>query len=62
MFNEKLANAILTNNATHRVQLSQMDLDAEREGMAIVRRRANAPCFRGRRLLNKAPSRLALRV
>jgi len=59
MFNVKLAKAMLNQRPTHRPRLDAFDLEAERQAGAIFR--AARPLFKGSRLMNRAPSRVALR-
>lgn len=59
MFNSKLAKALLSNPNANSPKLDRFDLEAEAEGGAI--RVSSRPIYRGKRLMNKAPSRFALR-
>lgn len=59
-FNSKIAIQLLKQAPTHSVHLDALDLEAERQGTALIR--ASRCIFRGKRLLGKPPSRQSLRT
>jgi hypothetical protein len=59
-FNSKLAIQLVKQAPNHKVQLTAMDLEAEREGMAI--NRGSRCILKGSRLLSKPRSRQSLRI
>ena len=59
-FNSKLAKALIAHNPSHKVQLTALDLEAEREGMALCR--GSRHIYKGSRLLTKPRSRQSLRI
>ena len=59
-FNSKLALALVNHAPAHKVQLDAFDLEAERQGTAVLR--ASHCIFRGKRMLTKPRTRQSLRI